>query len=186
MSALTLVTGNPSKLKEWHAIAPEIALSTQALELDEMQSLSLEEIAQRKARDAFAVLNTPVIVEDVGFFLDHWGGLPGPFIKYFETLYPRESLARLLGTAENRTGYAKACIAYYDGTHEFVVSGEVHGNISMEPRGPEGAFGFDYCLIPDGYEHTLAELGDDIKNTISHRRRAIDAFAKEYTQRFGE
>ena len=126
----------------------------------------------------FAILNTPVVVDDTGFFLDDWKRLPGPFLKYFEDGHPRTALIRLLGDAENRRGYAKCCIAYCDGTEEFVASGELHGVVAHESRGQEGMFGFDYVLIPDGYDKTLAELGPAMKNQISHRANALKEFKK--------
>jgi XTP/dITP diphosphohydrolase len=50
--------------------------------------------------------------------------------------------------------------------------GECRGRIIAEPRGRQG-FGYDPLFVPDGYDRTFAELGDEVKNTLSHRAKAL-------------
>ena len=57
-----------------------------------------------------------------------------------------------------------------------LFSGIVEGEIIRERRGGEG-FGYDPIFQPEGYDKTFAELGNDIKNTISHRARAVAKLA---------
>jgi XTP/dITP diphosphohydrolase len=51
-------------------------------------------------------------------------------------------------------------------------SGTVEGRIIAEPRGTQG-FGYDPLFIPEGQDATFAELGDEVKNSLSHRSRAL-------------
>ena len=53
-----------------------------------------------------------------------------------------------------------------------LFEGRVDGAIATEKRGTEG-FGYDPLFVPDGYTASFAELGTDVKNTISHRARAV-------------
>jgi XTP/dITP diphosphohydrolase len=179
MRHFTLATGSAAKLKEYRALLSGIELDAKKLEIDEIQSLDLEEIARKKARAAYEQLRSPVIVDDTGFYLDAWKGLPGPFFKFFEDAFGIEAPIRLLHGHEDRGATARSCIAYCDGQTEFVVSGEVRGTIARELRGPEGAFGFDYCFIPEGHEQTFAEMGLESKEKISHRGNALRAFVKK-------
>ena len=50
--------------------------------------------------------------------------------------------------------------------------GECHGQISTSPTGDQG-FGYDPVFMPEGYDKSFAELGDDIKNSLSHRGNAL-------------
>lgn len=185
MQGFTLVTGSEHKANEYRLMLPDVQIDTMSADVDEMQSLDLKEIAGKKARAAFAVLKRPAVVDDTGFFLEHFKGFPGTFIKYFEDVLSKEALILLLQDAENRRGYAETCIAYYDGEKEIVACGRVEGTITHELRGPMDAFGFDNCFVPDGYEETYAELGIDVKSNISHRANALKAFREEYAKVFG-
>ena len=80
-------------------------------------------------------------------------------------------LLQKLGNNNNRRARFRTVIALIQQgkVHEF--EGIVNGEIIRERRGGEG-FGYDPIFQPDGYDQTFAELGNDIKNTISHRARA--------------
>lgn len=56
---------------------------------------------------------------------------------------------------------------------EHLFEGRVDGTIATEKRGTAG-FGYDPLFVPDGYDQSFAQLGTDIKNTISHRARAVE------------
>lgn len=174
MQTITLVTGNPHKLAELKAIFPEtLNLVSENINLDEIQSLELHDIVAYKLQQAYKVIQAPVIVEDVSTELAKLNGLPGPFIKYFEQRLGRGALYTLAG--EGRVKIVCA-MGYYDGDAMRIVDGVMEGRI-VEPRGGEG-FGFDFVLIPDGYENTISELGAAVKNTISHRSKAARAMAE--------
>ena len=182
MSTITLVTGNAHKLAEFQEILKDFEFINKALDVPEIQAATIEEVAHAKAAAAFDIVGSPVIVEDCSFGLAHLNGLPGPFIKYFEEVFPKEAGLRLLGDAPNRTAVARACIAYRDASMAFEVVGEVRGTVSDHVHDGTG-FGFDFYFIPDGHTQTYSEMGLEKKSTLSHRHAAVYAFKKGYAVR---
>jgi len=85
-------------------------------------------------------------------------------------------LLEKLSGIDNRKACFRTCVALiYEGqTHFF--DGTVEGRIIYEKRGA-GGFGYDPLFVPDGYEQTFAELGNEVKNGISHRARAVAKLA---------
>jgi XTP/dITP diphosphohydrolase len=67
-------------------------------------------------------------------------------------------------------------IALLKGQEIHLFEGIVRGTIINERRG-EGGFGYDPIFVPEGYEHTFAQLGSEIKNSISHRAKAVKQLA---------
>ncbi len=178
MNPITLVTGNPHKLAELKKVFPsEIKLRSIKLDLDEIQTLDLHTIVRHKLHQAFKIVGSPVVVEDVSAELDALNGLPGPFIKFFEEKLGKGALFKLAG--ETRAKII-CSMGYYDGKQEYIVDGVLDGRI-VAPRDGEG-FGFDFVLIPDGYDKTMSELGFDIKNTISHRFKAATLLSDKLAQ----
>jgi len=112
---LTLVTSNPNKKIEVEEILTGVEITTKALDIPEIQSVSLKEIVLAKARAAFAMVGAPVLVEDVSFEMDCLNGFPGPFVKFWKqvvgmswrsrsqicktNMAPRRAAARLIATA---------------------------------------------------------------------------------------
>jgi XTP/dITP diphosphohydrolase len=62
-----------------------------------------------------------------------------------------------------------------------LFDGVCEGRLLIEPRGKNG-FGYDPLFVPDGFEQTFAELGDEVKNKLSHRARAL-AKLREFFER---
>ena len=74
---------------------------------------------------------------------------------------------------ENRKAQFRTAICLIMDGKEYLLEGIVKGKIISEKRGGAG-FGYDPIFVPEGYDLTFAELGNDIKNTISHRARAVE------------
>ncbi|OGL22128.1 hypothetical protein A2707_02140 [Candidatus Saccharibacteria bacterium RIFCSPHIGHO2_01_FULL_45_15] len=159
------ITGNQHKTDYLTKILG-ITLDHQKLNLEEIQSVRLEEIVEHKVKQAYQMIGRPVLVEDVGLRFTALGELPGPFIKFFiESPDGLEKLCRMLDSFEDRTARAECVFGYYDGTHLELIRGGLDGSIAEHPRGENG-FGFDKILQPNGYNgKTRAELNhdDDIK-----------------------
>jgi XTP/dITP diphosphohydrolase len=117
-----------------------------------------------------------VLGEDSGIECDALDGAPGlhsarwaPHGDQADAL-----LERLRGEANRRARMITELVALPPASAEIHVRGVLEGDLATERRGSAG-FGYDPIFIPDGYDVTVAELGDDWKREHSHRARAAQA-----------
>ena len=78
---------------------------------------------------------------------------------------------------ENRTARFRTVISLIIDGVEHQFEGRVDGRIATEKHGSEG-FGYDPIFIPEGYDKSFAELGEEVKNKISHRAKAVKKLAE--------
>lgn len=101
------VTGNEHKAKYFKKMVG-LDIPHQAIELDEIQSLSLVEVVTHKAKQAYGIVKKPVIVEDTKLTFLALGELPGPFIKWFQESLGNEGLCRMLDGYEDTIGCCRS------------------------------------------------------------------------------
>ncbi len=167
---ITVVTGNPNKMKEIKVLAPpDMEFSAREIDLDEIQSLDLQKIVEDKVKRAYEIVKSAVIIEDVSAGLDDLAGLPGPFYKFFRKELGDTILVKLAKISSDKVTI-RCLAAYYDGSNLIVGEGLIRGKV-VEPRGTNG-FGFDPVVIPDGQTRTMAEMTPEEKRKISHRGKA--------------
>ncbi|CAL4176202.1 unnamed protein product, partial [Meganyctiphanes norvegica] len=150
------------------------------LDLPELQG-DPDVVSCAKCEAAAAIVRAPVIIEDTCLCFNVLGGLPGPYIKWFEEPLGPEGLHRLLDGFEDKSAVARCTIAYSSGNpgdKVILFQGLEKGTI-VDPRG-EHKFGWDPCFMPTGYDVTYGELPRELKNKISHRFQAVDAFRKHF------
>ncbi len=142
---------------------------------------TFEENAILKAVHAASALNAWVIADDSGLTVPSLGGAPGLHSARYagENATDKDNRKKLLKAMEpfneeNRDAYFECCIALAspDGL-EKTVSGRCEGIITEDERGGQG-FGYDSIFKKHEYSKTFAELEEEVKNRISHRRKAID------------
>lgn len=151
---------------------------------------TLEENAQIKANYVWDNFQTMVFADDTGLEIDALNGEPGVYSARYAGGEGHDSeaniqkvLANLQGV-ENRKARFRTVIAFIYKDKKTgnkttkLIEGVVNGSIITEKRG-EAGFGYDAIFVPEGYDKTFGELGMDIKNSISHRARAVQQFAKE-------
>lgn len=140
-----------------------------------------------------------VLADDSGLAVDSLGGAPGVYSARFaatETGLAGNSpdadnnakLLRLLEgvPAEKRTArfccvMALVALAEPADFKAELFSGACEGRIVSAPRGA-GGFGYDPLFVPHGYEQSFAELGDDVKNRISHRAQALEKLRAHFVR----
>lgn len=180
---LVIATNNAHKLAEIRAVVG-----------DRFQILSLEEIgcfdeipetadtlegnALQKARYVYERYNCDVFADDTGLEVTALGGRPGVHTARYA--YPDRNdtaanVAKILDEMREKTDrsaqFRTAIALIYKGeTHIF--EGVVRGRIATECRGVDG-FGYDPVFEPEDLGRTFAELGPEVKNSLSHRSRAV-------------
>nr|CEL66448.1 TPA: Nucleoside-triphosphatase, related [Neospora caninum Liverpool] len=194
-------TGNSNKLAEVQQILGDrsVRLVAANVDLPELQGASPAEIAEAKCRSAVRQLqlsdaelpqNALVMVEDTCLCFNALKGLPGPYVKWFLHKLGPEGLPSLLAAYEDKSGYALCtlCVAEVgrvkhegDEPHFHTLEGRTDGIIVTEPRGKRD-FGWDPIFQPDGFKLTYAEMDKAVKNSISHRYKAMEAL-KEFLAR---
>ena len=151
---------------------------------------TLEANAHQKAEYVFDHYHIDCFADDTGLEVDALGGAPGVHsARYAEgTDHDSEAnmakLLRELGDNDNRKARFRTVISLIqmEGgnpvcSREYQFEGVVEGRIDREKHGSEG-FGYDPVFIPEGYDKSFAELGEEIKNQISHRARAVKKLAE--------
>lgn len=79
----------------------------------------------------------------------------------------------LTPVSQQKAGNASPVCYAEESEQTQLFDGACEGKIIFEPRGKNG-FGYDPLFVPDGFDATFAELGDDVKNKISHRSKALE------------
>lgn len=181
---LVFVTNNAHKLEEISQILgdkidllslkdincqEDIPETADTLEGNAFQKASY--IHQKYGYDCFA--------DDTGLEVEALNGEPGVFsARYAGSGHDSEAnmqklLQNLIGKTNRKAQFrTSVCLIIDDKVHTF--EGICKGIIIEEKRGETG-FGYDPIFVPEGYENTFAELGNDIKNQISHRAKAVEA-----------
>ena len=180
---LVVATNNAHKLEEISAILG-----------NEMELLSLKDIhcnadipetadtlegnARQKAMYIHENYGMDCFADDTGLEVEALNGAPGVFSARYagdghDSEANMQKLLKELEEKENRKAQFRTAICLIMESKEYLFEGIVKGHIIEEKRGGAG-FGYDPIFVPEGYDQTFAELGNDVKNTISHRARAVE------------
>ena len=156
-------TSNENKFREAKIVLGDNLIHAK-IDLPEIQSMSLSEIANQKAIDAFEKIKEPLIVEDIGLFVDNLKGFPGPLIKWVNETMGYNKFGQLFGTYKASWDVA---FTFYDGQHVYGVTASAPGYITYPPRGD--SWGFEAIFTPENSKKTVSEMTIDDKRTHSPR-----------------
>ncbi len=179
MRKIRVATGNPHKLAEISAILAPFGIAVEQLDAEkvEVQDDDVVTVARKAAEFLCPRHGDYVVVEDTGLYIDALGGFPGPYAEYVYRTIGLRGVLKLLEGVSDRSATFKCAAALCLGGDVHIFVGETRGRIAEEPRG-SGGFGYDPIFIPEGSSLTYAEMGEETKNTVSHRARAFTALAR--------
>ena len=187
MKKLVFATNNEHKLSEVRAILKD---TYQVLSLNDINchedipetADNMKDNARQKAQYIYEHYHVDCFADDSGLEVEALNGAPGVYSARFAALEgtgePHDAkantnrLLRELKEKDNRKAQFRTIVCLIQNGTEHLFKGIVKGSIITEERGSAG-FGYDPVFMPAGYNQTFAELGEDVKNSISHRARAI-------------
>jgi inosine triphosphate pyrophosphatase len=148
------------------------------VDLPEIQEVNTQAIAKEKALLGAQLAGGPCLVEDTSLNFHALGGMPGPYIKWFQDSLKSEGLYKILTAYEDKTATAVCTLAFCPAPHADPVlfTGEVEGTIVEPLEG--GGFGWDSIFVPKGESRRFSALSTDEKNGVSHRGRAVQKWSQ--------
>ena len=191
---LVLASNNAKKLKELQALFQPLAI-----ELVTQGSLGIPEAeepfhtfvenALTKARHAAKASGLPALADDSGLAVDALGGMPGVLSARYATLFGREKsdaennrvlLEKLEGIEDRRARFVCALVAVRsaDDPEPLIAMGRWQGEILRAEEG-EGGFGYDPLLFIPELGKSVATLGAELKNRLSHRALASQELLRQ-------
>ena len=190
MRRLIVATSNRGKTTEINRMVAELGFTvTSLLDVNDPPEIiedadSFEGNAVKKAQIVSAHYGCDSLADDSGLVVDALNGAPGVHSARYggPGLNDRERYEKLLAALSDvaesaRTARFECALAFVSpGAEPVIFCGTVEGLIASGPTGTNG-FGYDPIFIPEGMEVSMAELDVDQKKNISHRGRALAAFA---------
>jgi XTP/dITP diphosphohydrolase len=135
-----------------------IALERKSVDTPEIQSKSVEEIAEFSARWASQQLNQPVVVLDAGYYIEALNGFPGPFIKFVNEWFSAEDYLNLLVGKANRRVIIRDCLAYCSPKERPIVFFQLYYGEIATKAGRQNGTSIDQIFIPAGYSKPISEI----------------------------
>ncbi len=180
---LVFATNNAHKLEEVAAILGDqvelLSLNDISCQTDIPETAdTLEGNALLKATYIYENYHLDCFADDTGLEVEALNGAPGVYSARYAGGEGHDAQANMLKLLhelegkENRKAQFRTAISLILDGKEYLFEGVIKGEIIKEKRGDSG-FGYDPVFMPEGYDRTFAELGNDIKNQISHRALAV-------------
>jgi len=188
MMKIVYATGNADKVREIKEILK--GCPAELVPMSEFPPLEVVEDrgtffgnAGKKAYEVSAHTGLPALADDSGLVVEALDGAPGIYSSRYagdKAAYAdnvRKLLFKMRGKRNRKAAFVCVSVLYLPGGEIFTARGKLEGVISKEPSG-EGGFGYDPVFYIAKKRKTLAELGDEEKNAISHRGEAFRKMAE--------
>ncbi|MFN3952267.1 MAG: RdgB/HAM1 family non-canonical purine NTP pyrophosphatase [Thermaurantimonas sp.] len=185
MTEIVFASNNDHKLQELRSMLPErvhlIGMKEAGIEVNIPETgATLTENAILKAKFLINLGYNTVLADDTGLEVEALGGAPGVYSARYAGPEANaskniEKVLTALSGKEQRQARFVTVLCFIRGTEISIFRGEVHGVIAKKPEGHYG-FGYDPIFIPEGFNKTFAQMNPEEKNSISHRKRALEKF----------
>lgn len=179
MEELYFITTNRHKFEEAKDILAKhgINLKISEFEIPEKKYKTEKEVSISKAYEALKYVKAPLIVDDTGVYFEAYNNFPGPNAHIVFDGIGFAGILKLL-EGKSRTVCIRTAITFIKlGMNPISFLGECNGRI-VEKIPDEMDFAYDTIFIPDGDSRTFAQMTKEEKESYSHRRKALDEFAK--------
>jgi len=192
---IVLATRNKGKIRELARIFAQELPEVELLGTDTFPDLadveetedSFEGNALLKAQAVSQFTRLPAIADDSGLAVDHLGGAPGIFSARYSGAHGDDQanllkvLKEMEGVSNRRAQFVCAAAFAAPNGYTHVLRAQMEGALITEPRGENG-FGYDPIFVPTGYSQTTGEMDPTLKDSISHRGKAMRALAHLISQ----
>lgn len=187
MNKIYFATSNEGKLLSLreHFLRHNVNIEVEQafIEMTEPQADTATEVALSKARQAYAFLKEPVVVDDSSFHISALGGFPGPYIKYMLSTIGIKGILDFLARHDNRSAYFLSTLVYINEMgDEYVFEDEPYkGTISkeiVEVDRKESWSDLYKVFTPDGTDKVLVELTDEERESLNTQGDSYAAFTR--------
>lgn len=162
MKPIYFVTQNNYKFQKFQEAVSEPTFFFEQLPITtpEIQAENNRLVAEYSAQWAANSQGKSVICEDIGLYINAYGGFPGPYLSQVENWLKTTGFLTIMANIEDRSAYWEYAVAYCQPGKQPVSFYTLHtGSIAFEARGDDGWYA-DKIFIPDGQKKTIAELLD--------------------------
>jgi non-canonical purine NTP pyrophosphatase (RdgB/HAM1 family) len=156
---------------------PEIKIEQLEIDLDEIQEIDSHKVLEHKLKEAQKKYKGEFLVEDTSLYIDAFGQLPGPLIKWFIKGWGLEEMYKATQKLGNNFAKGKCIFAYSNGEKTKFFEGEMLGEIAKP--GESDGFGWNPIFKPKGFDKVLSEMTHEEKIDVGMRKNALSKF-KEY------
>ncbi|MFH1637102.1 MAG: RdgB/HAM1 family non-canonical purine NTP pyrophosphatase [Candidatus Woesearchaeota archaeon] len=179
MKEIFFVTGNNDKFEEAKVILKKVGIDLKKsdIEIVEKKFKTEKEVSIGKALSALRELNAPLIVEDTGIYFEAYNCFPGPNANVVFQGISYDGLLKLLEEKDRKAFFRTSICFIKPNSNPVCFIGECHGKIA-EKVSETISFAYDAIFIPDGETRTFSEMTKEEKEKYSHRRKALEEFAK--------
>jgi XTP/dITP diphosphohydrolase len=179
------LTGNRFKFEvaQWALRDIPVVLEQVRLPVPEIQSNSVQEIAEFSAQWAATQIAQPFFLTDAGFYIDALNGFPGPFIKFINQWFNTEDIQWLMHDKSYRHMTVQDCLAYViPGEPVVIFHGSYQGTIAREP-GPSTGTPIERLFIPAGHHLPISEFTHDEQVAFWGSGQIWQAFRRFLTEK---